>query len=258
MILAGGLGTRIRSTLGDIIKPMAPIGEPPNTKPFLELLIRYFHSFGVKRFVICVGMKPEQITTYFNDGKTFGIEIEYAYEDEKNLLGTGGAIRNALPKISTDTFLVANGDSICLTDLRAFQDAARNALQHSRENCTKQNCIMLGVRVPDAARFGTLNVQAQGNKSMMPFDVTPLSAFVEKTGEHTSGIINAGVYVFSKTIETYFPTDKKSFSLERDVFELLPKGSIGVVQTDAPFIDIGVPEDLARAGAVLDDRKEKC
>jgi len=104
VILAGGLGTRLKSVVKKIPKPMAPI----NGKPFLEYLLEYLKKNGIERVIISAGYKAEIISRYFGD-KFLGIDIEYAIEKEP--LGTGGGILFAAKKISAYDFFLLNGDT---------------------------------------------------------------------------------------------------------------------------------------------------
>ena len=111
IILAGGLGTRLKSVVSDVPKPMAPI----QSTPFLEIVINYWINQGIKRIILSVGYMSDIIINHF--GKSFK-DISIEYVDEVSPLGTGGALKNVLNKlIINDPFLVINGDTFFEVDL---------------------------------------------------------------------------------------------------------------------------------------------
>ena len=118
VILAGGFGTRLKSVISDIPKPMSPISEIP----FLEILLRQLLLFGFSKVVLSVGYKNEIISVYFGD--SFGtMRLNYCIEDTP--LGTGGAIAKSLQQTHSDEVLVMNGDSILLSSLDRFYEIGR-------------------------------------------------------------------------------------------------------------------------------------
>ncbi|GAH63146.1 unnamed protein product, partial [marine sediment metagenome] len=110
IILAGGLGTRLKSVISDIPKPMAPI----HGKPFLEYLLSYLVKFKIKKVILSVGYKYQYIFDHFGDNYK-GLKLLYAIEDKP--LGTGGGIRNAVDHINNDHFFLLNGDTYYEVDL---------------------------------------------------------------------------------------------------------------------------------------------
>ena len=110
VLLVGGLGTRLRSELGDLPKPMVDIGG----LPFLAREIVHLRRFGVRRFILAVCHARESIERYFGDGTALEVSIEYSRENEP--LGTAGALRNAWPLLRGKTALVLNGDSFIDVD----------------------------------------------------------------------------------------------------------------------------------------------
>ncbi|GAH77332.1 unnamed protein product, partial [marine sediment metagenome] len=114
VILVGGLGTRLRASLTDKPKSMAPI----LGKPFLGYQIEQLKKYGIKDIVLCVAYLADQIKDYFKDGVEFNVNIQYA--SEKKLLGTGGALKNAEPYLDKGTFLALNGDSYLKINLSDF------------------------------------------------------------------------------------------------------------------------------------------
>ncbi len=221
VILAGGFGTRLRSVVSDVPKPLAPIA----ARPFLAWLIDSLAAQGVTHVTLSVHHQWEKIRDYF-DANPAPVPIEYAVEP--TALGTGGAIKFALGT-STEPTLVLNGDSFVKADLRALYS------QHRQNNAALSMVLR---KVPDSGRYGT--VETRG-------DI--ITAFGEgKAG--APGLINAGVYVLNPAL--FPPTLPDAFSFERDY--LPPR--LGTLQPRAfiaedYFIDIGIPEDYARAQTEL-------
>lgn len=226
VLLAGGFGTRIKDVLPDVPKPMAPL----EGKPFLEWVLRYWRGQGVNRFVVSLGHLAPVAQRYLAERPPDGLEIESLVEPAP--LGTGGAIRYAAAHAALgDPFLVANADSLAAADCRpAFECAARSEI----------DAVILGLKVPDASRYGSLDTDPHGN----------LTGFREK--QPGVGLINAGVYILKRRLIDRFPP-LTPLSLERDVFPaLLASGArIAVVPAEAPFLDIGTRETLALAAAFV-------
>jgi len=222
VLLVGGLGTRLRSVVPSMPKALAPIGN----KSFLELLIRQLHSQGLHRFVMCTGYLADQIEEQFGDGRHWNVSIEYSRE--QNPMGTAGAIKLAERYLNDGSdFLVMNGDS--------FVQANFPQLLHFHGEHDGVVTI-LAVEVSNASRYGTLQVGHHGR----------VTGFLEKTGRDTSGVINAGAYVFSHAVLQHIPEGQ--VSLERTLFpRLLDQGVYALQQQEELFIDIGTPEDYDRA-----------
>jgi D-glycero-alpha-D-manno-heptose 1-phosphate guanylyltransferase len=144
VILVGGLGTRLRSALPDLPKPMAPI----QGRPFLDYMLAQLKGFGVRDIVFCVGYKARIIEEYFGDGAGAGLNISYSHEEE--LLGTAGAVKLAEDKITEENFLLLNGDCYC------DYDGAQFMAFHRKKNAA---ATILGVEVDDRSRFGSLKIE---------------------------------------------------------------------------------------------------
>ena len=226
VLLVGGMGTRLRSVLPSVPKPLAAMGN----QSFLELLVRQLRSQGLRRLVMCTGYLAEQIQTTFGDGLNWDVMIEYSKEPSP--LGTAGAVKLAQTALENSRdFLVMNGDSFVEAD---FHELLR---LHRTRGCLMSMAVC---RVEDASRYGT--VQVDRNSRVIGFG--------EKTGDHVSGLVNAGVYIFNRQVLEHIP--EGPCSLERDVFpEILGKGVYSVEQRGM-FIDIGTPEDYARARTLCD------
>lgn len=222
IVLAGGFGSRLKSVVPDLPKPMAPIAG----RPFLEIFLTSLARKGFRRVVLSLGYMAEKVVDHFG-GQFVGMEL--VYEIENTPLGTGGAARQALTRCHADHVFVFNGDTFLdleAANMEAHWQAHRAPLIVARE-------------VPDTARYGRLDT-ADGR----------VRGFAEK-GEVGRGLINAGCYVLPRDILDEF-VPGQPFSLETD---FLAK-AVGVRRFDlfvthGHFIDIGVPEDYARAQTEL-------
>jgi len=224
VLLVGGMGTRLQGVLPSTPKPLAPVGDAP----FLELLVLQLRAQGIRRLVMCTGHLADQIQAQFGDGRKWNVAIDYSKETRP--LGTGGAVKFAERCLAQAShFLVMNGDSFLEMD---FRELIRFHREHG-------GLVSMAVRrVPDAARYGTVRLDT----------LNRIVGFAEKTGAKVPGVINGGVYVFSRAILQHIPGGPAS--LETDVFpRLLEQGMYGAEQ-DGMFIDIGTPEDYARAQAL--------
>jgi len=225
VILAGGLGTRLRPLIKDRQKVMAEVAE----KPFLEHILSRLNSQGITKAVLATGYMAEQVYDYFGD--KFG-DIDLKYSEEQLLLGTGGALRFALPLVDSDPFIVLNGDSFCDADLQDFYIA----------HCNKEaQASMLLVEVEDTRRYG--RVDFSGNTQIVKFE--------EKGVTQGKGWINAGIYLLSKTIIEELPKGR-NVSLEKDVFtSLVGKDFYAHCGKTTKFIDIGIPESIEAANSMM-------
>ncbi len=226
VILAGGLGTRIQDTLGDTPKLLAPIGGAP----FLDILLGRLRHFGARRVVLGLGHLGDKVAEYLGSNPPEGMDIITAVEPEP--LGTAGALRFVMSEINSDPALVMNGDSFTGADLCNFADAHRQS---------GAGASILCAEVPNTAAFGRVTLSPEGR----------VLKFLEKDeAQQAPGFINAGVYLFNRTMLDAIK-DREGPSLELDVFQALEPGSLSAVTSDAPFIDIGTPDDLGRAASVL-------
>lgn len=225
VLLVGGLGTRLRSVVASKPKVLASIGD----QPFLELLVRQLRSQGVRQFVMCTGYLADQVEGIFGDGRRWEVSIEYSREETP--LGTAGAVKLAEPYLrGVPEFLLLNGDSFLEID---FADLLK---VHRREGALATMAVL---RVEDASRYGTVDVEASGR----------VRGFAEKTGDTRPGLVNGGIYVFSEAVWPYLPQGPAS--LERDVFPRLLEHGVYAREQHGKFIDIGTPADYARAQELL-------
>ena len=224
VVLAGGLGTRLRTVVADRPKVLAPVAG----RPFLSYLLDQLARAGCLRAVLCVGYLAEAVEDEL--GHVHGGMI-LDYSRELAPLGTGGALRLAWPRLATEDLVVLNGDSFCGVELAAVQDVHR-AAGHARPWCWSR------LRTP--SRYGRVKVD----------DDDRVVAFQEKTSAAGPGWINAGVYFMSRTLVAQIPADR-AVSLEREMLpawiELGMKGH----RARAPFLDIGTPGILRPGGPLL-------
>lgn len=226
LILAGGLGTRLRPVVDDKPKPMAGV----NGKPFLEHQLAFLRRFGLSHFVLCVGYRRQQIQEYFEDGSPWGVRIDYAVEEQP--LGTAGALKNAQAFVD-GPFLVLNGDSFFDSDLNHLLRFHNEARQTKRGT---MGTIAL-TRVPNAEAYGTVHLEP-GSSRIVKFAEKAASA----TNSAPSHYINAGIYVLEPEVLQRIPAAEK-VSIERDVFpQLLDDGQLYGCYLKGFFVDIGTPE----------------
>jgi NDP-sugar pyrophosphorylase family protein len=226
LILVGGKGTRLRTLISYKPKVLAPIGE----RPFLEILVRYLRVQGIRHLVMCTGYLADEIERTFGDGRSCDVSIDYSREG--TALGTAGAVKLARSCLGDATdFLVLNGDSFLEIDFRDFM------IFHRRHDDAVATIAVL--RMEDASRYGTVNVEASGR----------ISGFVEKASSSAAGLVNGGVYAFSQAIWQYLPEGPAS--LERDVFPRLIDQKIYAQEQQGTFVDIGTPEEYVRAQRIL-------
>lgn len=230
LILAGGKGTRIAALNPHLPKPMVPAAG----QPFLEWVLRYLLQQKIQNFVLSIGHMAEVIEEWVPRRTTVAQET-IRFHREATPLGTGGAIADALPHITTPICVVMNGDSLFLADLSP-------ALQ--RLQAEGLDGILLARIMADTGRYGRLDVQ----NGM-------LRGFAEK--QPGSGLINGGVYVFrTEWLRKHLPEGVSS--LEQDIFPrwLAAGAKIGVAECAAPFIDIGTPETLVQTSNFITEHKD--
>jgi D-glycero-alpha-D-manno-heptose 1-phosphate guanylyltransferase len=226
IILAGGMGTRLREVIMDIPKPMAPV----NGKPFLHFILEWLKNYPIKKIFLSTGYKSEIIVEYFGDSFK-KIPIEYVIEEEP--LGTGGAVRYAIQKTSGNNILILNGDTYFPIDLNKFYSF------HTDNN----NLFSVALkRMENFSRYGSVECH---ENTILKFNEKKFTR---------EGLINGGIYLAGRN---FFESKKlpEVFSLEKDILEKEAGASIlKCMEFDDLFIDIGLPEDYFRAGSVLKKR----
>ena len=221
ILLCGGMGTRLRSVVSDRPKPMADICG----KPFSQYLLEMLRDKGITEVIFALGYMGEMIEEYFQDGSAFGLKIAYSYEEEP--LGTGGAIRNALPKILEEEVLVLNADTYFPMDYQGLY-------RFHQEN---DGDFSLATRaVTDISRYGAVRRDAAGR-------IMVWNEKLEDGGQPLAGEINGGIYVMKKSLIAEIPEGKQS--LEQDCIpKWLSEGKrIFGLPFDGYFMDIGIPKD---------------
>jgi D-glycero-alpha-D-manno-heptose 1-phosphate guanylyltransferase len=224
IVLAGGLGTRLRGRIVDLPKPMAPVAG----RPFLEYVLDRLVLAGIDSITLSVGYRAEVIQEHFKDSYK-GVPVQYTFEPEP--LGTGGALALAVHGMDTEEPMLAlNGDTLLRLNLHKLIRWYAQA---------PEALAMVLRQVPDAGRYGAIKL-----------DSGRVIGFEER-GLPAPGLINGGVYIMQPRLFEDLGLSGR-FSFEVDVLQkhcvhLRPRAYI----TDAYFIDIGIPEDLDRAGLEL-------
>lgn len=221
IVLAGGLGTRLKEVVSDVPKPMAPI----NGRPFLSLILDNLADAGFDEVCIAVCYLKHTIINFFGNSYR-GMRILYSVEESPR--GTGGAICDAAKMFSDGDFFVINGDTYVEID---YQEIA-----YSHKASGADISVALG-RVSDTSRYGRVAVDTEGF----------ISGFTEK-GVAGSGLINIGVYCLDKALPQRFSAPGQ-FSFEEKVLmsDDMELGINAVEFKRSNFIDIGVPEDYMKA-----------
>lgn len=228
LILAGGLGTRLRAVVDDRPKSMADAGD----KPFLEHQLLFLKRQGIRRFIFCVGYKYRDIERHFGDGSAWDVNITYSIEELP--LGTGGALKHAESHVE-GPFLALNGDSYFdadLTDLVRFHQAKQRMAR------AYLGTIAL-TRVRRANRYGSVRLATDD----------AILTFAEKSAPPGAkdAYVNAGIYLLQPQIFSHMPPATK-ISIERETFPALTAhdGSLFGCYLDGFFVDIGTPEGYRR------------
>ena len=192
IILAGGLGERLRPLTLKRPKPLLPIKQ----KPILEWVIENLRKYNIKDIILLIGYKPGQIKEYFRDGSKFGVNISYFVE--KKPLGTGGGAR-IVSKDFNKPFIMLNGDNMADFNYDKMEDL------HNRNNA-KVTIALCPVK--DVTQFGIVDIKDD-----------EITSFIEKPGKDQapSNLINAGAYIIEPNVLKILPDGKAS--IERDCFE---------------------------------------
>ena len=227
IVLVGGKGTRLRPLTETMPKPMLPIAGVP----YLTHLLSRIRAAGVRHVIMGTSYKAEVFRDYYGDGAELGLELEYVVEEIP--LGTGGAIGNVASLLRADTALIFNGDILTGCELTELLDTHRR---------TGADVTLHLTRVPDPRAFGCVPTDAEGR----------VTAFLEKTTDPVTNQINAGSYVFSRSVIEQIPTGRP-VSVERETFpDLLAAGALVVGHVDATYWrDLGKPADFVAGSADL-------
>lgn len=227
IILAGGMGTRLRSVVADVPKPMAPVGG----RPFLEYLMDYWIQQGIERFYLSVGYLGQVIREHFG-GKYRGKPIDYIVETEP--LGTGGGLKYAINSTMWESpeVVVVNGDTWFEVDLAKLTKDHR---QH-------HGAITIALKeIAENDRYGAVGVDQQQK--------------ITEFGIKTSGscFINGGCYLLNpEWVYEKMTAMPDKFSLEQDFLApVAEQGYVTASLQDVTFLDIGIPEDYMQASDVI-------
>lgn len=220
IILCGGKGTRLRSLVSDVPKPLAPV----NDKVFLDILLSQYRDLGFKRIILSAGYLSEKLSSYLQK-KADTCDIEIVIEDQ--VLGTGGAICNIFKQNPADKYFIVNGDT-------HYQNITTSFVQ--RLNAMQGSMIILGK---------SLDNHENRYKKFQIYDDGDLGVFNPKKG--ASPFISLGMYIFHSDVFLEYNTLTAPFGIDEAVEVFLNFGhQVKGVQTDLNFIDIGVPEDYLK------------
>jgi mannose-1-phosphate guanylyltransferase len=224
IVLVGGEGTRLRPLTEHAPKPALTLVD----RPFLAYMVEWLAGHGVSEAILACGFLPDVLRKALGDGEHAGVRLSYATEPEPR--GTAGAIRFAAEVLGErleDRFLALNGDVLADLDL--------GALMRAHEEAGARATIALHP-VEDAAAYGLVRHDAAG----------AVLEFVEKTGEHAPGEINAGAYVLERSVLDLIPAGRE-VSIERDVFPRMVGEGLRCLRLDGYWMDIGTPERYLEA-----------
>jgi NDP-sugar pyrophosphorylase family protein len=223
-ILAGGLGTRIRQVSGELPKALLDI----NGQPFLERQLRLLQRNGVERAVLLVGHRAQQIEDFAGDGSRFGLKLEYSY-DGPALLGTGGALRKALPLLP-DAFFVLYGDSYLTCDYAAVQ----NAFETSGK----------------LALMTVLKNEGRWDRSNIEFADGAIRVYDKKSNAPALKHIDYGLGLFKRSVFAALP-ENTALDLAEIYRNVLASGQLAAYEVPERFYEIGSPEGLEELRAFL-------
>jgi mannose-1-phosphate guanylyltransferase len=234
IVLVGGEGTRLRPLTNDVPKPALKLVD----RPFLAYMIEWLAAHGVTEAVLACGFLPGVLREALGDGERAGVRLTYVAEPERR--GTAGAIRFAAEALGgdlEDRFMVLNGDLLADLDLTAL--VSTHADRGARATLALHP-------VEDAAAYGLIRSDGDGE----------VQAFLEKTGEHVPGEINAGAYVLERSVLDLIAPERE-VSIEREVFPRLVGDGLRGLRLDGYWMDIGTPERYLQASwDILEGRVE--
>ena len=219
IVLCGGLGTRLGPLTSQTPKPLLEVGN----KPFVSHVLESLRLSGISSVCLAVSFHWQKLKFALGDSWQ-GMPISYSVETEP--LGTGGAVRQAAMQMGCGEVFVANGDTLVATNLNGMREMA---------SARKADCVLTLKHLSDTSRFGTVSLAGDGR----------ITSFSEKTFGG-SGFINAGLYWLGASVISRMP--QGVFSLEKDFLakDISSMAVYGFV-SDGYFVDMGVPDDLARA-----------
>lgn len=220
VILAGGLGTRLRSLVPDKPKVIAEVGG----RPFVTYLLDQLAEAGLRTIVLCTGYLADKVEDCLGDSYR-GMALRYSREESP--LGTGGAVRHALPMLGSGPSLVVNGDSFCAVDFAKLEEF------HFDRGAA---ATLVLSRMDDARRFGRVETDHEGR----------ITRFVEKGVVDGADWVNAGIYLIEPGFVESIPPGVP-VSLEREVFPRWIGNGLYGLRGEGQLLDIGVPDSYQRA-----------
>ncbi|HBA84316.1 MAG TPA: nucleotidyl transferase [Verrucomicrobia bacterium] len=229
VILAGGLGTRLRSVAPDIPKALVSVAG----RPFIEHQFALLRRHGLTRVLLCIGHLGEMIVEQVGDGAAYGMQVDYSREDPHQLLGTGGALLHALPLLE-ESFMVMYGDSYLPTDYRAvvaaFQQAGGKAMMTVYRN---------------EGKWDPSNVRIAGNRVVF---------YSKKAKPGEADYIDYGMTLYRRAVLESWKDAPRPLDLALVQSALVAEGSMAAFEVHERFYEVGKPEGLAELNALLEVR----
>jgi NDP-sugar pyrophosphorylase family protein len=226
VILAGGLGTRLQAVAGGRPKALVPVAN----RPFIDHQFALLRRHGLRDIILCVGYLGEMIEAHVGDGSAFDLRVRYAREDPAWLLGTGGALLNALPLLAEE-FLVLYGDAYLPADYRAVIRTFR----------ARRNRVLMCV-YRNEGRWDQSNVRVSDDRVV----------FYSKTaGPGEADCIDYGLSAYHRSVIEAYRREPLPLDLARVQQECVARGELGAFVVPERFYEIGKPEGLAELDALL-------
>lgn len=226
VILAGGLGTRLKAVAPDLPKALVPVAG----KPFIEHQLALLRRHGLYDVLLCVGHMADKIERHLGDGSPFGFRIRYSYEDPAALLGTGGALLNAVSLLA-ESFLVMYGDSYLPTDYSAVVQA------FTTRNQRAMMCVFR-----NEGQWDQSNVRVEGGHVVF---------YSKSARSGDADFIDYGLSAYRKSVIQGYQGVTLPLDLARVQEDLVRRGEMAAFEVKERFYEIGKPEGLAELNALL-------
>ena len=230
VILAGGLGTRLRSVAPDTPKAIVPVAG----RPFVDHQLALLQMNGLTDVLLCIGHFGEKIVAHVGDGSQFGMNVSYVQEDPKSLLGTGGALVNALANIEPE-FVVMYGDSYLPVDFRDF--VAKSRAQN-------RPAVMSVFR--NGGLWDSSNTRVEGDR---------VTFYSKKSKPGECDFIDYGLTYFRREVIESYRSLPPPLDMAKIQGDLVARGEMGAWEAPVRFYEIGKPEGLAELDEFLRGRK---